>query len=276
MTARDRIVIAVLAVVGLIAGFWFLVLGPKRSEAAKLETQVAQITQVRDQALSDAASSRAARRQFASNYMTVARLGKAVPGDDDVPALVYQLDSTAKASGVNFQAVKVGGDSGTPAPPTNAAAASAATQDGSTGTTGPSGSGSAPVAATQAATAALPPGVAVGSAGFPTMPFSFTFDGSFFNLASFLGRLDQFVTTHHNGVAVSGRLLTLDAISLQFGPGGFPHMTAQVSAEAYVVPPDQGATAGVVPSLPGSGSTQAVSGGASSAPPVPAATMVAH
>lgn len=280
MTARDRSVLAVLAVVGVIAGFWFLVLGPKRDEAASVGDQVAQITQQRDQALSDAANSRAARRQFAGNYMSVARLGKAVPGDDDVAALVYQLDSTADATGVSFRSIKVEGSS-TPPAPTTSATASASTQDapaGPTGPSGPTGSGSAStaVAATQSATAALPPGVAVGAAGFPTMPFSFTFDGSFLNLADFLGRLDHSVTTRHNGVVVSGRLLTMDAISLKFAQSGFPHMTATVSANAYVVPPDQGATAGVVPTMPGSGSTQTVSGGASSAPPVPATTTVVH
>jgi hypothetical protein len=47
--------------------------------------------------------------------------------------------------------------------------------------------GAAP--ATQMASAALPPGAVVGSAGLPTMPFDLKFEGSFFHMSDFFGQV---------------------------------------------------------------------------------------
>ena len=45
--------------------------------------------------------------------------------------------------------------------------------------------------ATQAAAATLPPGATVGAAGFPTMPFTFVFNGRFFDMETFLARVNR-------------------------------------------------------------------------------------
>lgn len=73
-------------------------------------------------------------------------------------------------------------------------------------------------------------------ATLPTLPFQFTFEGSFFNLSSFFGKLQQFVTAATNTVAVSGRLLNLNSITLGPGPAGFPGITATVQATSYMAP----------------------------------------
>ena len=88
-TTRDRIALTVVIAAVLIGGFWFLILGPQRSKASKLGTQLTQAKQTLTTAESDAAESRAARAQYPRNYATVAQLGKAVPVSDDVPSLVY-------------------------------------------------------------------------------------------------------------------------------------------------------------------------------------------
>ena len=63
-----------------------------------------------------------------------------------------------------------------------------------------------------------PPGSStVGTAGFSTMPFTFKFKGSFFNLGTFFNRLDRFVEVKNQGVDVTGRLLLLNSISLRAG-----------------------------------------------------------
>ena len=82
----------------------------------------------------------------------------------------------------------------------------------------------APTAATttQAVTASLPPGAAVGSAGFPIESFTFTFRGNFFDLSSFLGRVQRFVVIKNHRVTVSGRLLTINAISHRRRTRGLP------------------------------------------------------
>ena len=89
MTQRDRIVIGVVALVVAVAGYWMLALKPKRDQAAKLGKQLDQAHQRLDQAQSDLRAGQAARAGYAANYAAVARLGKAVPSDDDVPSLVY-------------------------------------------------------------------------------------------------------------------------------------------------------------------------------------------
>ena len=225
MTNRDGIVLTVVVAAVLIGAFWFLVLGPQRGKASKLGTQVTQAKQQLASAESDAAESLAARAQYSHNYATVAQLGKAVPASDDVPSLVYQLSSTAQATGVDFRTIKLqnsasGAAAATPAP---ASGSSGSGGSGASGGAGASnGSGAAPAAASQAATATLPPGAVVGPAGFPTMPFSFTFEGSFFRLGTFFARLENLIHSKRGNLSVSGRLLTIDGLALTAGGQGFP------------------------------------------------------
>jgi type II secretory pathway pseudopilin PulG len=285
MTQRDRVILVVVLAVGALGAYWMLALKPKRQEAAKLGQDLSSAQQRLDQARTDLQAGQAARSTFAANYSAVARLGKAVPSDDDVPSLVYQLDSTAKSTGVDFRSVKLKAGSNSAPATTTAANAAAATSDnaksakggsGQNGATGGS-SGSAgstptsPAAATQAGTATLPPGAVVGPAGLSTMPFSFRFTGSFFRLSDFLSRLDHYISKRRDSLQVSGRLLLVDGIALNASPGGFPNMQASIAATAYLVPPDQGTFSGATPQgPPAAGSAQPAS--TSAATPGPAST----
>ncbi len=97
------------------------------------------------------------------------------------------------------------------------------------------------------------------------MPFSFTFNGGFFDLSSFLARLEQFVTLSNDKIAVRGRLMRLESLQLQPSPAGFPQMQAQIGAATYIVPPTQGVAdgdaagapedPGTAPATPDDGST---------------------
>ncbi len=310
MTKRDRIVLITVLVVGGMAGFYFFAIKPKRAELAKIDTEIVGQQQQLDEARSLAAASRAARGRFADDYATVARLGKAVPVDDDVPSLVYQLDTAAKRTGVDFQTMKLAEGGGTPAPP--APPASSTPPSGSSGSTPPTSgttppssgttppasgstppssgttppasgstppsSGSTPPAsggatpastsgapAPAAAAAVLPPGATVGSAGLPTLPFSFTFTGSFFNLTDFLRKLDRYVLPKGSGIDVNGRLLTVDGIALSVGPEGFPTIKASVAATAYLVPEEQGTAGGATPQGPAGGQTASPPSGSGTA-----------
>ena len=60
----------------------------------------------------------------------------------------------------------------------------------------------------------LPPGAAVGAAGFPALPFSFSFDGSFFEMKKFLASVDRLTRVNDNDIDVRGRLITIDRIVL--------------------------------------------------------------
>ena len=249
MTARDRIVIIVVLCLASIVGSWLLVIQPKRSEASHLGDQVNAAQAKLNTARSELAADQAAKAAFASNYATMVKLGSAVPTDDNVPSLIYQLQAAADRSQVDFRDLSlVPGSSSTPVPAT-------------------------PAAATQVATAALPPGASVGPAGFPTEPFTFTFRGNFFHLADFFGRVERFVVANNRGVSVSGRLMTLNAISLGPGPNGFPQITASISATTYLIPASQGLSAGATAAGPAATTAQTVSNSTSSPSPTPAAAV---
>jgi hypothetical protein len=239
-------VIAIVCALAAAVASWLIVIQPKRNEASKLGNEVTaaetQLTTLR----ATVAAGEAARSSFSSNYTQLVRLGEAVPQDDNVPSLIYQLQGAASGARVDFRTLQLS----------------------------PS-SGSAPISGT---TAALPPGAAVGPAGFPTELFTFGFTGNFFHLADFFERLQRFVVATSRRISVSGRLMSLNAISLGPAPAGFPQIQATISATTYLVPASQGLTAGATPLGPTAGASgQAVSSsGASTAaapavatPPVP-------
>lgn len=250
MTRRDRLALTVILAFAALAAFWFVGLGSKRKEADKLAAQVAVQETRRDQASTNLAAYQAARGSYRTNYATVARLGKAVPAVDDVPSLIYQVESTAKAASIDFQSLKVSASTATPTPPP--ASTGSADADGSTTST-----------------------TSVGAANFSTVPFTFTFEGSFFKLSSFFERLQNYIRATNKRVSVGGRLMALNGIDLVAGPDGFPQITATATATTYLVPADQGLFNGADPSAPAAGSTQpAGSGGSESSPSTPAAATV--
>jgi hypothetical protein len=285
VTGRDRIVITVVVVLVAIVGGWLFLIQPKRNEASKLGSQISSAQAQLATARSTLAQNEAARGEFSGDYAQLVRLGEAVPADDNVPSLVYELQSAASAAHVDFRNVVLQAGSGGSAAPTPAPSTPGSSSSSSAGSSPskPSGSSSsastsvpsAPSASTpsasassagQGASGSLPPGATVGPAGFPTENFTLTFQGNFFNLADLLRRLQAFVTVNNSHVAVSGRLITLNAINLGAGPSGFPQMDTTISATTYLVPTSQGLLNGANPSSPGTTSSSAVSSSSSSSP----------
>jgi type II secretory pathway pseudopilin PulG len=295
VTARDRRVIVIVAALAVLIGAWLLVIGPKRSQASKLQSQIDAAQTDLNSARAQIAQAQAARRSFSGDYAELVRLGEAVPPDDNVPSLLVQLQRAAAAAHVDFRNLAlVPGSATTPTPaptpsPSPSGSSSSGSSSGSTpvSTSSPStsASSSTPSSSTPGASAStpgaatadsstLPPGAAVGPAGFPTEQFTLTFRGNFFHLSDFFRRLDSFVTITNRQVRVSGRLMTLNAISLGASPNGFPQMDATVSATTYLVPAAQGLLNGATTSGPAAAASpgQAVSqtsspSSATSAPP---------
>jgi hypothetical protein len=248
VTARDRTVLIVVGLLALLGGFWFLAIGPKRKESSDVAAQVTSAQTRLTTAQASAASADAARKQYSADYATVARLGKAVPVDDDMPSLVYQLSHTAKVNHVDFRAIKLT-STGNAAPAPTGVAAAVASANGNTSATS-----STPAATV---TAALPPGAVVGTAGFPTMPFSFDFTGSFVHMQHFLKAIDGLTAVQGKNINVKGRLLTVDGVGLKAGVKGFPDVDATVAVTAYLLPADEGLTAGATPGTPTTGAPTA-------------------
>ena len=247
MTRRNTILLVAVAAVAAVGAYWMLVLTPKREEAAALNKQIAAKQATLAQAESEVASYEQARAAYKVNYSRVARLGKAVPADDDVRSLLVQINSAADRSGVDFRTINVGGSGASTA---------------------------APASGAPAATPPPPGASAVGSAGFSTMPFTFAFKGNFFELGKFFNRLDRFVAVKSSGLDVTGRLLLLNSITLTpDAEKGFPRLTADVSASSYLLPPTEGLTAGATPEGPTAGGAPGAT--ATPAPGAPATTTTA-
>jgi Tfp pilus assembly protein PilO len=235
MTRTNKILAAVVAVGLAVGAFYYFALAPQREEIAKLDSDVAAKEAELAQAQQTLVGYEQARKSYRSNYTTLARLGKAVPADDDVRSLMIQLESAAERSGVDFEKIELGtglagASGGTPTP---------------TPTEGPTTGGEL---------ASAPGAVPVAGGAMSAMPFSFTFNGGYFDLSSFLSRLEHFVTVKNERVNVTGRLLRLESVSIAPSPSGFPQMQAQIGAATYIVPPVEPITeapAGAAPSDPG-------------------------
>jgi Tfp pilus assembly protein PilO len=252
MSRRDRIVVSVLAGAVAVAAFWFFGLAPKRKAIAAADGRIAAQEQRLEQAQTVLVGAQSAKRGYPAAYAAVARLGQAVPTDDNMASLVYQLQSVADGAKVKFRSIKLGGSSSsaasaaTPATPSTATGTGTGTGTGTaSGGASPSGSstGTAAAPASQVAASALPPGAVVGTAGFATLPFSFVFEGSFLDMQRFLARVDSFVRVQGKDVKVSGRLLTVDGISLASGTDGATTVKATIAATAYLTPKDSAAGA---------------------------------
>jgi hypothetical protein len=255
MSGRDRMVLTVVAVLAVIGGAWLLVVSPKRQEASKLTAQVAEAKAQVTSAEGELAHAHAAQSQYAVAYASIVSLGKAVPASQEVPSLIYQLTLASSKKKVDFSSIVSGG-----------------------GAAGPSSGPSAPSSGPSASSATA-------KAGFSQMPFTFVFNGSFFDLEHLFQQLNRFTLRQASGgLQVSGRLLTTQSVKLvpsssstqqAGGSTGPQQLTGTITASAYVLPAAQGLTAGATPTSPTGASAPATSTtGASSSPTAPAIARV--
>ena len=180
MTGRDRIVVMVLGVLAVLAAFWILVVSPERNKADKLGAQVSTAHGELSSAEAQLASARAAQAQYPAAYASVVSLGKAVPAQDEVPSLIYQLEQSSNSKHVEFASISVGTEA------SGAASKTASTQ--------------VPAAA---------------AAGFTQLPFTFVFNGTFFDLEHVFTQLNGFAARNAaNALRVRGRLLTVQSVKL--------------------------------------------------------------
>jgi hypothetical protein len=256
MRGRDRIVLIVLVVLILLGAGWKLVVSPERREASKLATQVTAAKAQLATAQDELSHAHAAQSQYAKAYASIVSLGKAVPASQEVPALIYQLSLASNNKNVDFASITSTTSSGsTPTP-----------------TTGPASSGASG-----------------GGAGFSQMPFTFVFNGRFFELEHLFQQLNGFTVRRASGnLQVSGRLLTIQSVKLAptteqaaaAGPGGQAgaarsgELTGTITATAYVLPAGESLTAGATPSSPSGSTPVSSTSGAAGSPTAAAVARV--
>lgn len=254
MTTRDRLFGLGLLAAAILGAVWFLVVSPERKKIVGLNEQVQTAQQQLTAAQSKLNTARTSQARYQTDYASLVRLGEAVPPTAQVPSLVYELDQLSNAKDVNFTSIASGSSSG------SATTASSSSTSPSAGAT----------------------------AGFSQLPFTFTFNGSFFDLSHLLSQVDGLAVQTENGeVQVSGRLLTIQSANLSIdtnAPTGSSHkstgeeaeLTGTITATAYVLPASQGLTGGATSTGPvgtNASTPQTTSSSTSSGTAAPAAVV---
>lgn len=95
----------------------------------------------------------------------------------------------------------------------------------------------------------IQPSAATPKTGYSAIGITLSFEGNYFDLTDFLFRLRNLVTVRDGRLSSSGRLFTLDTLSMKEGKDGFPSINAGLTVSAYVYgAPDP--SAAVVPPPP--------------------------
>lgn len=290
LSARDKKIVMILVPILVLAGYWFLVLTPKREEAARLDTTLTQVESERDQAQALVNDAQRTKGNYARDYATVVRLGKAIPSEVDLPSLTIQLDEAARKTDIRFVKIATGQReatpvapappaAGTPPPGSEAGGEPATTGPGTAAETANEGAAEADAGAPPAdpsaapATGAAPPadpsgapatGVtppadasgapATGAAPASAAPGLETVPLDFSFEGSFF-ELADFFHEMKRFVALANSDVRVNGrlISidgLSFTSSAFPTITAEVQATAYLSPAAQGTSAGATSTGP--------------------------
>jgi type IV pilus assembly protein PilO len=79
------------------------------------------------------------------------------------------------------------------------------------------------------------PGQVANQSAYQVLPITVVFQGSFYDLSDFLGRMQNLVLVVNNQLQAEGRLYTVDQITLDEGDEGFPTgIKATLALNAYI------------------------------------------
>jgi type IV pilus assembly protein PilO len=177
MTRRWSLLTAVL-IVAILAASWFLLVAPKRSDAAELRGKAVQEQAANDALVVQLNQLKAQSLDLPKKKAELAVLGTQIPNNPALPTLVRSLTAAGKKVGVSVLAMKPGTPAAAAvAAPTAPVAPPPATTDG-TATDG-------------AATTTTPAAVAPTAAPLYVVPLSLTVNGSYFEVEQFIGQLEN-------------------------------------------------------------------------------------
>lgn len=256
MKLTDRTILIVLPLVALAIGFYLLVLSPKQNEAGELQKEIESLNSEIAAAETEVSVAETARAAFSKNYADLVKLGTAVPEDDDQATLIHDLNEMGARNSLNFQSFKISADAGdapAAAPATETSTAETATSTEESTDTTATETTTVAATPTEATAAALPIGATVGPAGLPVTPYTLEYFGGFFDMAGLFSDLDERVEVSDAGgkPVAHGRLMTVDGFSFSADPiKGFPSVAAQIAVTTYMVPGEQGISAGATPAGP--------------------------
>jgi hypothetical protein len=201
---RDRIALAAVLLVAVVAAYYLLALGPERHKASALDAAIVAQQQTLTQEQQAYAAGRAAEASLKADAAQWAALRLAVPAQSDIPALLRTLERNANAVHVKMNVIAL-------TSPGSAANTSAPTSSAPTGSTSSSAA---------AASVATP------------VPVQLTFAGGYNALNSLVRRLQGLVVVSGGKVHATGPLLSISDVSLT----GSPKLTVALTATIYQLP----------------------------------------
>jgi Tfp pilus assembly protein PilO len=164
---KQWVALAAVAALVLAAGGWFLLVSPKRANAAALRTQVSEKQQANKVLQTQIAALKAQAKDLPKQQATLAAVAAKIPNNGAMPTLIRSLNSAAADTGVELVSMA-------PTAPTAVAPAAAAS-----GTT------------TAAAGAARTSGAAAAAVGtLESVGVTLNVVGSYFQVAEYLDRLE--------------------------------------------------------------------------------------
>jgi hypothetical protein len=202
---RDRIALAAVLLVAVVAGYYLLALRPEQHKASALDAAIVTQQQTLTQEQQAYTAGRAAEASLKANAAQWAALRLAVPAQSDIPALLRTLERNANAVHVKMNVIALTGGAG------SAAATAAPTSPAPTGSTSS--------------------GAAASSVATP-VPVQLTFAGGYTALNSLVRRLQGLVVVSGGKVHATGPLLSIGDVSLS----GAPKLTVQLTATIYQLP----------------------------------------
>jgi Tfp pilus assembly protein PilO len=231
MSDRDRKILIAIVPLVLIVAYWFLLLAPKREEAATAKKEAGEQAQRLDAARQLASQASGDKTSFAADYGEIVRLGKAIPARVDMPSLLVQLDRAADGTGITFTKISQG-ERVPVAPP--APAATTPPADGSNSAAAATASEGTPAAPAAPGTATPP----VAAGGTPAASAPGTAAESANNAAA--------TSNQANAAATSSGVAPADTATSTSTGGGLP-----VGGAAGTAPADPYAvTAGGLETVP--------------------------
>lgn len=172
MTRKWSLLTAVL-IVAILAASWFVLVSPKRSDAAELRAQATKQQSANDSLLQQLNELKAQSLDLPTQKAQLAVLGKQIPDNPALPSLIRDLTAAGKKVGVQVLAMKPGLPAAAavtvPVAPVAAAAST---------TTGADKAGTTPVAATPV------------PAPLYVLPLSLSITGSYFEVEQFINKLE--------------------------------------------------------------------------------------
>jgi Tfp pilus assembly protein PilO len=182
MTRRWSL-LAVVAVVGILAAGWFLLVAPKHSEAASLNDKTSQQEAANGRLQQQIEMLKAQQADLPRQRARLAQLGRQMPDNPALPSLVRSLTDASRKTGVSL-------DNLAPSNPVALVTALSAVAPAAPATTDGSAPGSETGTETGAATGAAVPSTGQPATALYQVPLTLNVTGSYFELEQFVSKLE--------------------------------------------------------------------------------------